>query len=401
MTAGSTLLLPSLGAILAACGKDSPSGGAAASAVPTGGPSNPVTLPVSSDNPPIDAGLEPEAGPLVLYSFPEFFAPKTVKAFQEAFGVEVQITTFANYEEALRKLASGDVQADLYFPPQEQLGKVVAAGLLQPLNDSYLPNRSNLWQELSPPWYDVEGTYSVVNTITTTGVGWRSDLIDIDPAAFDNAWEMLWDPSAKGKVGLYDQYREAMAAGLYATGGTDPNTSDAQAIGAAKGELISLLTTNQGRFTEAAYSDLPEGKFAITHAFNGDVIGGGYFLPRDVDPSVLRYVWPRAQSTSVGGHIGTDNFTVLKGAKNPVLAHEFINFAISPEQATNFFAYIGVPVPQQTMTPDWLVSQGLLTEQLKPAILVPSQLEGAAWLQTLPTDVDGEYLDAWLEVQRA
>ena len=214
---------------------------------------------------------------------------------------------------------------------------------------------------------------------------------------------MLWDPSAAGQVALIDQYREAMAVGFYATGGTDPNTSDPAAIEAAKNKLIELMTANEGRFTVGAYVDLPEGKFAaISHAFNSDPIGGQFFLPEDASPSVLRYVWPRGASAgTVGGHVGTDNFTVLKGAANPVLAHEFINYAITPEQATDFFAYIGVPVPQTTMTADSLVAEGLLPDSLASATLEPSQLEGAAWLQTFPPDVDAAYLDAWTEVQRA
>jgi spermidine/putrescine-binding protein len=213
---------------------------------------------------------------------------------------------------------------------------------------------------------------------------------------------MLWDPSAKGKVALYDQYREGMAVGLYASGGTDPSTSDDAAIQAAQDMLVDLMIENDGRFTFGAYVDLPEGKFAISHAFNSDPIGGQFFLPKDVNPSVLRYVWPRgASGGSVGGHVGTDNFTVLRGAGNPVLAHEFINYAITPEQALNFFAYIGVPVPQTTMTADSLVADGLLPATLASAILEPSQLEGAAWLQTLAPQVDAEYLDAWTQVQRA
>ena len=152
MTAGGALLLPGMSAILAACGTDAEGGGGGATALPTGGPSNPVTLPVSDDNPPIQPGLEPEAGPLVLYSFPDFFAPATVKSFEEAYGVEVQYSpTSATTRRPFESSPQGTSRPGTAFPPQEQLGKLVAAGLLQPLNDSYLPNRSNLWPELSPP----------------------------------------------------------------------------------------------------------------------------------------------------------------------------------------------------------------------------------------------------------
>ena len=401
MTAGAALLLPGMSAILAACGTDAEGGGEGATALPTGGPSNPVTLPVSDDNPPIGPGLEPEAGPLVLYSFPDFFAPATVKSFEEAYGVEVQITNFGNYEEALRKLAAGDVQADLYFPPQEQLGKLVAAGLLQPLNDSYLPNRSNLWPELSPlvrpgglllgrQLGHHDGCRLALRHDRPRPRRLRERMVDaLGPERGRAGRSHRPVPRSDGGRVLRDRrYR--------------PEHIRPGAIEAAKNKLIELMTANEGRFTVGAYVDLPEGKFAISHAFNSDPIGGQFFLPKDVDPSVLQYVWPNgASSGTVGGHVGTDNFTVLKGAANPILAHEFINYAITPEQAMNFFAYIGVPVPQTTMTATSLVAEGLLPETLASAILEPSQLEGAAWLQTLPADVDAAYLDAWTEVQRA
>ena len=400
MSAGaSALLVPGVSTLLAACTKSATE---VSTGVPTGGPSNPVELPIFADNQPIASGLSRESGPLKVYALSDFLAPATFKAFEKQYGVNVEVSTFGNYEEALRKLASGDVQIDVYMPAQEQLGKLVAAKLLQPLNNSCIPNRSNLWPDLADPWYDKGGRYSVVNTVTTTGVGWRTDMISIDPADFENPWDMLWDPSAKGKVAFYDQFRESMAMAFYRNGGMDPNTSSQDEIDKAKEALLSLVTQNDARITvDCAYLGIPTGKFAIAHAFSGDMAWATYYLPKGQSPSILRYVWPRAFTGGrAGGHVGTDNFCVARGAQSPVLAHLFINHAVSTEQAFVFYGWAGVQTAQKSMTEESLMAKGLLPENLASTILRPEDLAGAAWLQTLEPALERTYLDAWMEVQR-
>lgn len=401
MSAGAgALLAPGVSTLLAACGK-SPTG-LESNGVPTGGPSNPVEMPIFDDNPPIDSGLSPEAGPLKVYAWPDYFAPATFKSFKEQFGVDVEVVNFGTYEEALRKLDSGEMDVDVYLPPQEQLGKLVAAELLQPLNNSYIPNRSNLWPELADPWYDKGARYSVVNTVTTDGVIWRTDMISIDPADFSNPWNMLWDPSTKGKVAFYDMFREAMACAFYRNGGMDPNTSSQDEIDKARDALVSLVTDNDARITNTCgYLGIPEGKFAICQCLSADPLTAPYFLPKGQSPSILRFVAPNVSTEGrVGGHIGVDVFTVSRRAKSPVLAHLFINHAISTEQAWEFFNFIGIQVAQKSMTEEAMIAKGRLPENLVSAWIRPEDLAGAAWLQSLEPSVERRYLDAWMEVQR-
>jgi len=237
----------------------------------------------------------------------------------------------------------------------------LAVKLLQPLNNSYIPNRSNIWPELADPWYDKGSQYSVVNTVTTIGVAWRTDMTTIDPADFENPWNMLWDPSAKGKVGFYDQFREAMAFAFYRNGGMDPNTSSQDEIDKTKDALLSLVTENDARITvDCAYLGIPEGKFAISHSFSGDMGAAQHFLPKGQSPSTLRYVSPRAFTNGrVGGHIGTDNYVVARASQSPVLAHLFINHAVSTEQASEFYGWVGGrPGPAEVDDEELTCSQG-------------------------------------------
>src|SRR5689334_790261 len=82
-SAGAAIAYPTLSALLAACGRASnpnappvsPSG--SSSALPLARPNNPVTWPIYDDNPPIDAGLQPEAdATLKIYNWEDYLWPK-------------------------------------------------------------------------------------------------------------------------------------------------------------------------------------------------------------------------------------------------------------------------------------------------------------------------------------
>ena len=64
---------------------------------------DPVKQPLFDDNPMIESGLEPEKGPLRLYNWADYIYTRVLKDFEEEFGVEVELTTFYNLEEATRK----------------------------------------------------------------------------------------------------------------------------------------------------------------------------------------------------------------------------------------------------------------------------------------------------------
>ena len=96
------IALPSAAAILAACSSDdggtSSSGGDAGTTLQLARPDNPVTLPTEG-NPAIDDGLEPEAGPLVIFGYADYIWKKVRNQFAEQFDTEVEYTVFDSLVE--------------------------------------------------------------------------------------------------------------------------------------------------------------------------------------------------------------------------------------------------------------------------------------------------------------
>lgn len=193
--------LPTLSAILAACGGDEGTAGEVLIATP----SNPVTQPLFDDNPAIASGLAPEAGPLRVYNWTDYINPDTVPVAEEALGVDIEVTTYFNEEEAIQKLISGEVSFDVWFPVAQSIPKVVAGKLIQPLNHDYLPNLTNVWPQLQSPFYDLGSLYSVPYVVYQTGIAWRTDHVDdADVLDLANPWDVFWNDKYRGITGLYD-----------------------------------------------------------------------------------------------------------------------------------------------------------------------------------------------------
>ena len=156
----------------------------------------PVKLPLYDNNPPIDAGLPIEDGPLKVYNWADYIDPETVKKFEKQFKTKVEITTFQNEDEAMAKLQSGSIDFDVYFPSLTRLPILVSKQLVRPLTKEYVPNLAgNIWPELVDPFYDKGAQYAVPYVVFATGIVWRNDKITEDIAGMPNPWESFWEPA--------------------------------------------------------------------------------------------------------------------------------------------------------------------------------------------------------------
>ena len=388
------------GGVLAGCGSAGSSSSAAQ--VVVGTREDPAKQPLYDDNPMIESGLEPEKGPLRLYNWADYVYQRVLKDFAKEFGVEVELTTFYNLEEATRKLRTGKVGFDVFVPTAEIVPKFVAGKLLQPLNHDYLPNLGeNVWPMLSNPYYDQGSRYTVPYTVYLTGIGWRTDMVSADIAAMDNPWEAFWDPEYKGIAGLYDDYRETIGVGMYRNGITDINGDKTSDLAASRDSLVELTDLVDIRYTiDGAYAKLPEGVFGIHHAWSGDMVNAPYYMPKGGDPSVLRFVWPPKAQGGAGGYVSNDSLAVLKDAEHPVLAHMFLNYMLDNKVSIKNFSWNAYQPPMKSLNPDTLVSDGTIRENLASTVIEQADFEMGQTPQQLTPEQDKRWLEAWSRVQQ-
>ena len=113
--------------------------------------------------------------------------------------------------------------------------------------------------------------------------------------------------------------------------------------------------------------------------------------PKAPGPEILRYWFP----SDGKGLVDNDMLVTLKGGKNPVLAHLFINHMLNPEVAKENFSAIGYQPPQNTITPDSLVAEEFIPENLRSAIVKPEYFDTGYRLLELDAANETAWRNVW------
>ena len=334
----------------------------------------------------IDGGLSPEAGPLRIFNYSDYVNPEVVAAFEAKYGVKVEITTFITDDEAVSKLASGAVDVDLHHSAATStLFKLIESGLIQPLNKSYITNIGNVVEALRDPYYDKGGIYTVPYTVFATGIGYRADRVEPGQVS----WDTLWDPTYKGVTSLLDDVREGLAVAMMHKGLVDVNTSDAAVIKQAGDDLGQLTDLMNIKVEIEGYHTVPEGSTTVAHTWSGDMLGAINYLPEGTGPEVLGY-W--APDPAI---INNDTMCVLTKAKNPVLAHLFIDYLLDLANAETNFTFVGYQPAVTGLGAQELIDKELVPENLRSCVLTNEQIaKGLRFLQLAP-EVETLWNDAW------
>ena len=324
-----------MGTLLSACGGGS---NGETAELTLARPDNPVTWQLFDDNPAIASGLEPESGTLRIYNWNGYLWPRIKKDFAKEYGVKVEETYFVTMDEAISKISSGAVDYDVFIPVPDRLGRLVVGKVLQPLNHDYLPNLANAWPSVQDPWYDKGSLYTAPYLMWTTGIGYRTDKLQTTPLDLDNPYEIYWDEANRGKTYLLDDSRDAAGHMLLKNGIEDINTEDPAHIEHAKEELKSLIPAVNVKLSTDDYTNLPEGRAWVHQTWSGSAISAQWYLPEGLGPEALGFWFPEDGK----GTIGNDLMAIPKSAKNPVLAHHFINYLLDVKHGyDNFANFVG------------------------------------------------------------
>ena len=382
---------PAMVAFLNACARAEETSPSAPS-LKIASPDKPVTWDILKDNEPIADGLAPEkSATLQLYSYADYVSPDAVKSFEEKYGATVAVSTFNDTDEAITKIRAGSVDYDVFFPSYDQIGKLVNGSLLRPLNHSYITNINNVWPVFTNPFYDQQWRYTTPYTVYTTGIGWNNTEVPADIGALENPYAALWDPTYKNKTAVIDDWHTAMSMVLLKEGITDVNTNSAADLKIVGEQLTALVAATSPKVTITMYTDVPTGQIGLAQMWSGDIINAQNYLPEGGSAEVLRYWFPADGK----GLVDNDLMVVLRGGKNPVLSHLFINHMLETESAKQNFKQIGYQPPQVSMNPDSLVTDGFVAENIKSAIVRPEYYDVGYRILELDPDNDAAWHNVW------
>src|ERR1700722_2564311 len=375
-----------LGGMLAGCSSTNPAAGSSGPPLPR--QNSPVKWPVYSDNQPIASGLVPETGAtLQLYNWVAYINESVIKSFCKKYDCKYSITTFNTIEEALAKLASGELKFDVFFPTVSVLGQLGAAKMIRPLNAPFIPNIANAWPDYRDPFYDQAWQYTTPYSIYTSGIAWRKDKVNLSPS-----WNMPWQGARyKGKVAVLDDYRETLSLALLRAGNLDLNTTSTPQIQAAGHALRELSSLTNVRIDNNDYTDVPTGKTWIHHAWSGDMASSYQYLPKGTSVDTIGYWFPANKK----GPVANDLMVNLTSGQNPVLAHKFIDYLLDVDNALENYSYVGYMQPLNAVTPTRLMSEKLLPRPLIPTVVLPDYFRHGLFQLELPPPADAVWESTW------
>lgn len=317
------------------------------------------------------------AGTLTLFGYEDNFVPEVIDPFLDAYpDLEVKTAVFSSNDEAVTKLQNG-FQADVINVCTEETSRMVALGLLQPIDTS----RIDGWDTVFPSLRDQPGVvidgevYMVPNVGGTSGVIYNPEEV---PGGIDSYRDLFEDPALAGKVTLEDSAATVIAIGALALGHDDPFALTSEDIEEIRDYLIAHKSQIRSLFKgDADFLNLYR---------TGEIVAGfGY---HDYRATMTREGIPVEFVPAEGSLAWICGVGLSAQAENVEAAYAAMNYYISPTPQS-FYA--------ESYT--YIVSDQRTVDELDPGLVAelglddPTQLEAAIALQ-LPENYD-EWLDAF------
>lgn len=299
-----TLLLTAAMALsVAAC-----SGGGAASTTAAGTSASP-------------SGEEELADELNIYIWSEYIDENVIKAFEEKYGIKVNVNFFTSTDEMLSKVMTGGAgEYDLIQPSTNNIAALRQGDFIEKLDFGNIPNYQYV-DETYKTGYFAEGDadYCVPYMAGINVIAYNKNTCPIEITKFDD----LLDPALKGQIVSITSSTSVMAM-ILGHLGYDPNSTDETEIAAA-GDFLTKLKPNIKVFDgDAPRKELLNGECSVAIIYGGDLA-----IAMNEQPGV--FVIPQFATDDFRYGIGCTQFCVPKGAEHKKEAELFINWIQAPE----------------------------------------------------------------------
>ncbi len=277
---------------------------------------------------------------LYVYNWTYYVPDETIEAFEQEFNVRVVYDTYASNEEMFAKLKAGGDGYDVVFPSGDYVSIMIAEGMVLEIDRSKVPNYENIDPAvLLLTTYDPGNRYSVPYVMGAAGIAINANFVD----DWEESWSVFNRADLSGRITLLDDMREVLGAALRSLG-YSVNSLDPVELDEAKAVVLGWRE-NIVRFDAETFGKgFAAGEFHVVHGYAENV----FIEFEDLDDSHVEFFIP-----AEGGPMYMDSMVILKGARNPDLAHAFIDFIHRPEvyaEIADFLAIPPVNVPARELT---------------------------------------------------
>ncbi len=268
-------------------------------------------------------------------AFEEYFNKNLADKY--GYYIKVNYSTYATNEDMYAKITNSAVAYDIIVPSDYMIEKMRKNGLLLEIDTSRLDNYQNISEDFKGLYYDPENKYSVPYTYGMLGIIYNAEFVEEADIA-EQSWGLLWNEKYKGKILQFNNPRDAFGTAMYWKN-IDINSKDPTDWDKALTLLKQQKPLLQGYVNDEIFNKMKGASAYIAPYFAGD------FLTMAVENEDLNFYYPKE-----GTNYFVDAMCIPKGAKNPDVAHEYINYMISLEAATANALYIGYASPNKAVT---------------------------------------------------
>ena len=226
------------------------------------------------------------------------------------------------------KVANGEAY-DILVPSDYMIQRLIQEDYLQKLDHDKLDCMDKLADAVKGLPYDPENAYSVPYFWGTVGIVY--DTTKVSEEDLENeGFNIFLDEKYKGDIYLYDSERDSFMMALKALG-YSMNTDDEGELQAAYDWLVRCVQTMEPEIvTDEIIDNMAQSRKALGLIYSGDA---AYVMSENED---MGFYLPES-----GTNLWSDAMVIPANAKNPDLAHEFINHVCAYEGAYDNSSYVG------------------------------------------------------------
>lgn len=280
-----------------------------------------------------------EGQTLHIYNWGEYTGENIIGDFEEETGATVVMENFDSNEQMYIKVANGEAY-DILVPSDYMIQRLIEEDYLQKLDKSKLDCFDKLSDAVLGLPYDPNNDYSVPYFWGTVGIVYDKTKVDIEDLEREG-YNIFLDQKYRGDVYLYDSERDSFMMALKALG-YSMNTENEAELNEAYEWLVQCVETMDTEIvTDEIIDNMAQGRKALGLIYSGDA---SYVMAENED---MGYFMPET-----GTNLWSDAMVIPKNAKNPDLAHAFINYASDYDGAYDNSSYVGYTSANQEVMDD-------------------------------------------------
>ena len=278
-----------------------------------------------------------------VYNWTDYIGKATIADFEATTGIKVIYDTYDSVEVLETKMLTGRSGYDVVFPSAVPLARHLAAGALQPLDKTKLPNLVHMDPEAMRriAANDPGNRYAIPYMWGTIGLGYNVAMVRkaLGTRTIDS-WSAVFDPAnasrlAKCGIAILDAPEDVLqSARIYL--GLDANSERREDLATAE-RLLTAIRPHVRYFHSSRHvSDLASGEICVALSWNGLVLQARDRGAAATAPVEVAYALPRE-----GSVVWMDTVAIPADAPHVDNAHAFLDFLMEPRVIARISQEIG------------------------------------------------------------